>query len=249
LTPSYIKRREDIVFLSKDTPKSRVSMPQYTLGEMMSYATSAVGRRADLAQSDVSRMVNEAYFEVFYASSPQEAETIAVSSTTTGENKLELPTDFLEPISATLIYSTSTSTSDHSSYNTLRLVSVEDMDGRNPQPSGTPVDIAFFNSWAEIWPSPNSAFSFQLRYRAHPSDLTGTDAVPSLGTPWRRAVVLKAEEILFQYLDDPQGVQSAQLRYLDYISRIQTDEASRQKSRQLRYSVGPSWGIGGRRRV
>jgi len=225
-------------------------MPNYTLQEIASFATRAVGRRADLSISDASRFVNEAYFEVFYASDPQEAESVAVSSTTTGENKIELPTDFLEPITATLIFrSGSTADSNHSSYNTLRLVSVEQMDGRNPQPSGTPRDIAFFNSWAELFPSPNSAFSFQLRYRAHPTDLTELTDTPSVSTPWRRAIVLKTEEYLFQDLDDPQGVQSAQLRYLDYISRIQTDQASRQKSSQLRQSAAPTWGVGGRRRT
>lgn len=223
-------------------------MPSYTLNDIMSFATANVGRRADIAASTVSRLVNEAYFEVYYASNPQEAESIAVSSTTTGENKIELPTDFSEPLTASLIWrSGSTAASNHSSYQTLRLVDVTQMDGRNPQPSGTPVDIAFYNSWAELWPSPNSAYSFQLRYRANPSDLTALTEVPSLSTPWRIAVVRKAEENLYRFLDDDTGAQNAQIRYLDYVQRIKTDEAKRQSYRG-NIGVGPSWGVGGRRR-
>lgn len=224
-------------------------MPSYTLGELISSATANVGRRADLSQSEVSRLVNEAYFEVIYTSDPQEFEKIAVSSTTTGEHRIELPSDLLEPITAALIYrSGSTASSYHSSYMTLRLVPTEYMDGRNPQPSGTPKDIAFFNSWAELWPSPNSAFSFQLRYHAHPTDLTATSDVPSLSTPWRKAVLLKAEELIFKHLQDEVGETNAQLSYLNYVNMISTDAARRQKG-QFKYNVTPSWGQGGRRKV
>lgn len=222
-------------------------MPGYSLSEIMSFATGNAGRRADITQSDVSRLANEAYFEVFYASNPQEAESIAVSSTTTGENKIELPTDFFEPITASLIWrSGSTADSNHSSYMTLRLVDVEQMDGRNPQPSGTPKDIAFYNSWAELWPSPNSAFSFQLRYRAGAADLVELTDTPSLTTPWRMAVVKKTEENIFRFINDEIGAQNAQIRYLDFVSRVKSDEATRQNMR--RHNLTPSWGLGGRRR-
>lgn len=225
-------------------------MPSYTLSEIMSIATGNVGRRADIDASTVSRMVNEAYFEVFYATDPQEGEKIAVSSTTTGVQRVELPSDFLEPISAALIYrSGSTADSNHSSYVTLKLTSPEMLDGRNPQPSTVPEEICFFNSWAELYPSPNSAYSFQLRYRNQPEDMVSLTSLPSLSTPWRKAVVLKTEELLWQYLGNPEGVQSAQMRYLEYTSHIETDRARRQKSSQLRTNVQPSWGHGGRRRA
>lgn len=222
-------------------------MPAYTLGELISSATANVGRRSDIPASEVSRIVNEAYFDVFYSSSPQEGEKHAVSSTTTGVYKVELPNDFYEPISAFLVWQ-SGATSGHSSHMTLRLVSTEQVDGRNPQPSGTPKDIAFFNSWAELWPSPNSAFSFHLRYKAHPSDLTASTAVPSLSTPWRKAVLLKAEEMLFKYIHDEVGESNAQMAYLEYVNRMHTDEARRQVG-HLRHNVNPSWGLGGRRRT
>lgn len=225
-------------------------MPSYTLSELMSIATGNVGRRADIEASTVSRIVNEAYFEVYYQTDPQEGERLAVSSTTTGTQRIELPSDMLEPISATLIYlSGSTASSQHSSYQTLKLISPEQVDGKNPQPSGVPKEICFFNSWAELYPSPNSAYSFQLRYRNHPTDMTNTNAVPSLSTPWRRAVALKAEEMLWHFLSNPEGAANAQTRYLNYVSMLETDRARRQKSSQLRGGVQPSWSHGGRRRT
>jgi len=222
-------------------------MPAYTLAELSSFARSAVGRRADLAVSDVSRLVNEAYFEVFYASNPEESELIAVSSTTTGENKIELPTDFYAPISAALIYSTSTLTSAHSSYRTLNLVSVEQMDGRNPQPSGIPAEVAFYNSWIELFPSPNSAFSFQLRYYSHPSDLTTTTAIPSLSTPWRRAVSIKAKELVAAEVEHESEAKHS-IDYLRYVATLKTATAVRQ-SGEFKKNFNPSYGGGGRRRV
>lgn len=221
-------------------------MPSYNLGEIMSFATGNVGRRADLAQSVVSRMANEAYFEVFYASEPAASEKIAVSSTTTGENKIDLPTDYYAPISAALIWLPTGST--HSSYKTLTLQDVEWMDARNPQPSGTPTDVAFYNQWLELWPSPNSAFSLQLRYRSQPQDLTATTDVPSVDTSWRPAIVTKTEEKLFLYLQDDTRAQASNLRYLQQVSRLENEQAKRQKG-AFRQHVTPIYGTGGRRRV
>ncbi len=225
-------------------------MPAYTLGEIMSFATSDMGRRADIAQSDASRLANEAYFEVFYACDPQEGEKIAVSSTTTGENKIELPTDFNIPITATLIYqpSWSTASSAHSSYITLHKVSIEEVDSKNPQPSGVPKEIAFFNSWAELYPSPNSSYSFQVRYRAHPEDLISTSSVPSLSTEWRKAVQIKAKQNVAAFIQDAAGVESARLEYLDYVRSIRNTQAKRQHG-EFRQHFAPVLSKGGRRRV
>jgi hypothetical protein len=225
-------------------------MPSYTLGEIMSFATGNVGRRADIDGSVVSRMANEAYFDVYYASSPAEGEQIVPSSTTSGENKIELPTDFHAPISLALIYQTSGSptSSDHSSHKTLTVRDVDWMDARNPQPSGTPTDVAFYNSWLELYPSPNSAFSLQLRYRAGPSDMTALTALPSVDTAWRSAIVIRTEELLYHYLQDDTRAQAANLRYLQKMITLETKQAKLQQS-LFRQHATPIYGTGGRRRV
>lgn len=225
-------------------------MPQFTLGEIISSATAAIGRRADIALSDASRIANEAYFEVVYATQPEEFEKIAVSSTTSGENRIELPTDFYEPISATMIFrpSWSTSSSVNSSYATLHFASMEAMDGRNPEPGGAPEELAFFNSWVELWPSPDSGYSFQLRYHAHPFDLTSLNSVPSVSTPWRKAVELKAREYLADFVQDEVESQKASTAYLRYVATLKTPNAIRQ-SGEWRHGVKAFVSKGGRRRV
>jgi hypothetical protein len=224
-------------------------MPQYTLGEILSSATAAIGRRDDISLSDASRLANDAYFEVVYAVSDMEFEKIAVSSTTSGENKIELPSDFHEPISASIVYrpSWSTSSSVNSSHLTLKIVGMEAMDGRNPEPGGVPEDLAFYNSWIELYPSPNSGYSFQLRYRAHPEDIVSLTSVPSLSTPWRKAVELKTREYLADFVDDEAASMKAAMQYQAYVATLKTAQARRQ-SGEWRQSVAAYVPTGGRRR-
>jgi hypothetical protein len=226
-------------------------MPSYNLSEIMSFATFEAGRRADLAQSDVSRMVNESYLEVAVETQPEGLERLAVSSTTTGENKISLPSDYYEPISATLIYQPSWSTlsSAHSSHYTLRRVAISDMDARNPQPSGIPIEIAFYADWMELHPSPNSAYSLQLRYRSQVTDMSATTDVPSVGTPWRRAIVIKTKKRIFDAVGDQAGAMSAEIEYQTYVSKLKTDAARRQ-AMESEIAMKPLYGsYGGRRRV
>lgn len=225
-------------------------MPQYTLGQIISSATAAIGRRDDISLSDASRLANDAYFEVWYAIDPEEGEKIAVSSTTSGENKIELPTDFYGPISANIIYrpSWSTSSSVYSSYNTMKVVSMDWIDGNNPEPGGVPTKVAFYNSWLELYPSPNSGYSFQLRYRAHPVDLLSTGSVPSLSTPWRKAVELKTREYLADFVGDEERSQKASIQYLRYVQTLKTSQAVRQ-SGEFRQGFQAFVSKGGRRKV
>lgn len=225
-------------------------MPAYTLGEILSSATAAIGRRDDIGLSDASRLANDAYFEVWYATQPEEGEKIAVSSTTSGENRIELPTDYHAPISAAVIYrpSWSTSSSVNSSYLTLKIVGVEAMDGRNPEPGGAPEEVAFYNSWMELYPSPDSGYSFQLRYHAGVSDMTALTSVPSLATPWRKAVELKTREYLADFVGDEERSQKASIQYLRYVSTLKTAQATRQMG-EFRQGFAPYVPTGGRRKV
>lgn len=196
----------------------------------MSFATTDAGRRSDITASTVSRLVNEAYMEVAATSNPEGLERIAVSSTTTGENRIDLPTEFIEPISATLIWPSNwtLSESQHSSFQTLRLVSVRRMDSHSPYPSGIPQEIAFYDSWLELWPSPNSAYSLQFRYRSGVTDMLQVDEVPSVTTPWRQAIKLKTEEKIHKHVQDSTEESKSNIRYLQYVSGLKSDQAKRQ---------------------
>lgn len=222
-------------------------MPRYTLGEILSSASAAIGRRDDIPLSDASRMANDAMFEVFYVCDPQEAEKIAVVSTTSGENKIELPSDFKAPISASLVHRASWATSGISSYATLKLVSVSRMDGRASEPGGAPTELAFYNSWLELWPSPNSSYSFVLRYRAEPTEMTALTDVPSLSTAWRKAVELKTREHLADFVRDDAASQKASIQFARYVSTLRTAQALRQTG-EFPQGFVPAVSRGGRRR-
>jgi hypothetical protein len=203
-------------------------MPQYTLGELMSMATTECGRRADIPPSEVSSRVNRAYFDVANALEPSLQERFGVSSTTSGENRIDLPTDFAEPISVSLIWSWSTSSSAVSSTRTLARVSASHIDANGVYPVGEPYGYCFFANWMELIPSPDSAYSVNFRYRSMVTDMLATGDIPSVSTPAREAILLKAKEFIWEYLGDRNASAMAEQKYLGYMARLKTDEYRRQ---------------------
>ena len=222
-------------------------MPNFTPGEILSLATQDAGRRADIDASVVSQRANIAYFMVANSVPHALQERIAISSTTSGENRLDLPADFGEPIDISLEWSWNTSASVVSSHKTLTRMSPSQVDAKGFLPVGEPSGIVFFNTWMELWPSPDSAYSLQLRYRSMVTDLVALTDVPSVSTPYRWPIVLKTTELLHNYLGNANGAAMSRNAYIDEMQRVKSDEARRQ-SGELRASVMPVW-PGGRRRV
>lgn len=205
-------------------------MPSYTLGEIMSFATADIGRRADIPQSVASRCANQAYFEVAGSGEFALQERRAVSSTTSGENAIDLPTDFAEPIAFWLEWSNSTSSSAVSNRRVLERVTTSYIDGNNPNPVGVPTAYAFFNSYVELYPSPDSAYSLHARYRSQVTDMIATSDIPSIATSARYAIVLKTQEMLHRYVGNYAGAAALEQSYLNYMTRIKSDEYRRQMS-------------------
>lgn len=223
-------------------------MPAYTLGELMSLATRRLGRRADIPESTASEHVNMAYLEVSAAAPHALMEREAVSSTTSGQQRIQLPPDFGEPLSFSLVWSDSTASSTISSRRTLRPLSIREAEKRGQQPAGTPTHYLLFNNWIEPYPSPDSGFSFHARYKSMATDLIETAEVPSVSTPWRRAILYKSEELLAQYIGDNSRAAFARQQYLDYVSTLDSDRAKRQKHGG--FAVGlTGYSNRGRRRV
>lgn len=207
-------------------------MPAWTLAEIASRATTRIGRRADISLSDASFWVNVAYQEVAQAAPSALMETITVSSTTSGENRLELPADCMEVINLSWLTDIG-----HGSARTLRRTSVDRADQAGFSPNGKPQEYALFNNWMELWPSPDSSYSLQLRYYAYPSDMTATTAVPSLATEWRPAVLYLAEAFLHEHVGNELEAASARARYAGYISSLKDTQARRQAAGGMRLSL------------
>lgn len=198
-------------------------MPAYNLGELLSQATYSVGRRADIPRSIVSFYANEAYMEVANQVPHALMERIAVSSTTSGENRIELPADFGEPIYFSLL-------SVNGSVRTLQVAPISQVDSLYQSTSvGIPERYSLFNNWIELWPSPSSAWSLQARYMSVATDMIELDDVPSISTPWRAAILPKLEEKLHLSLGNYSAAALSQQRYLSYINSLPTDEGRRQR--------------------
>lgn len=227
-------------------------MPYNTLGQIMSLATLRAGRRADLSASDVSAAVNMAGTEVAAREVDASLESVTTLSVESAYDDylVPLPSGFLEPISVTLIQpSNSTAASAVSSWRTLTPISVAEIDASGSSTTGVPTSFAFYGHSLELFPSPNSDFSLQLRFRQGWAELTEEGDVPSLSTPWRQAVLYKTEEHLHRILQDGQGEALAQRRYLDYVSSLKDDRARRQMIENRQGISLTAYGNRGRRRT
>lgn len=197
-------------------------MPRWNLGEIMSDVTARIGRRVDMPKSVVSRYANQAYQDITNIARPMQLERIAISSTTSGENRLELPPDFFEPISLSYL-------TNIGSARTLRPTNVEELDAVGFTPVGISDRYALYGKWLELWPSPNSAYSMQLRYRSYSTTLTSGQDIPSVSTEWRFPIVLRTEMYLHQWLGDPERAAGAQNAYAAHVATLETDLAHRQR--------------------
>ena len=198
----------------------------------MSRATTRIGRRSDIALSDASFWVNVAYQEVAQAAPSALMETITVSSTTSGENRIELPADCMEIINVSWLTQVGSN-----SARTLRRTSVSRVDQAGFTPVGKPDEYALFNNWMELWPSPDSSYSLQLRYYLYPADMTATTAVPSVSTEWRPAILYLAEAFLHEHVGNDAEGAVARARYAGYVQSLQDKEARRQRTGEMRISL------------
>ena len=196
-------------------------MPSWTLEEITSQATARIGRRADMPLSTVSFWANQAYQEVAEVAPHALHERIAVSSTTSGENRFQLPSDYKEILSLSYL-------TNIGSARTFKRISPANADIQDPDDLGIPGSYVQYNDFLELWPSPNSAYSLQLRYRQWVPDMTALADVPSLSTPYRYAILLKTEQHLHEFLGNDERAVNAEFRYQQFLSQVNNDESRRQ---------------------
>lgn len=200
-------------------------MPSWTLADLMSQATTRAGRRDDIAKSDVSFWVNASYQEVAQLTEYALQERIAVSSTTSGEYRVDLPTDFHALLNLSIW------TTDAGSGRTLTQTNINQIDESGFYPLGTPQRYTIYANWLELHPSPDSGYSLQMRYLSMTTDLTAETDVPSLETAWRKAILYLTEAELWAYSDNPEQEAIARQRYYNYVNSLENLHARRQKNR------------------
>lgn len=191
----------------------------WTLGTVMSRATHALGGRADIALSDASHWANEAHRECWDAQPHDLKEGLALSSTTSGGDKIALPSDFFEPIQLSNVSAVP--------YRPLAPVGTHELDSWSTA-LGSPTHYALFSNWLELRPAPDSAYSLQLRYHKQVSELTVVGAPLSVATRFHRAVFLKTKELLAQHvIHDPEQAMVARAEYVAYMGAQAPDRSLR----------------------
>lgn len=226
-------------------------MPAWTLRFLMSECTAMAGEAAyHLEPSRVSLLVNQALQEVALTTPLAEKETIAVSSLSSGEPKFYLPADCDEIV--TFSYLTAATGAGNNSWWDMappgvtwpqwmlagnggwiiRQASPWEVDSQSEgTQTGVPDRYLWFGSWLEVYPSPNSAYSVQLRYFKTISDLTNLDAVPSIATRFHGAVRLKAAELLCERTGDTAHAAYFANRYVGYMNTMPDIQKQRLRDR------------------
>lgn len=192
---------------------------QWTLGQIVSHATQALGNRGDVALSDASFWANEAQRQTWDFVPHNAKEAIAISSTTSGGNRITLPSDFEE------------------------MLDLSNLSITPPQPIlptnyvladswtttlGSPSRYVEFNNWLELVPSPDSSYSIQMRYRKLCSTMTALTDVPSIATKFRYPIFLKTKQLLAEHVtfDAAQAV-AASSEFVNYMNALPNDRALR----------------------
>ena len=196
-----------------------------SLADCISKATTMAGGRQDWQPSEVSFYANMALQEVASRIRHKPLENLAYSSTTSGENRIGLPSDFYAPLAISNL-----STYGVVGGRQLRWVDAQWMDSQNTL-MGEPEAIAWYGTWLELWPSPDSSYSVGFRYLGRQRTLVASTDTPSLREEWHPGWLYKTASLLEASRSNPQGEAIAENRYLRYMTSTENDLALQQKSR------------------
>ena len=199
-------------------------MGLFTLGTICSEATALLGNRVDIALSRASLYANKAYEFVWNtAPSHDRSEGLAISSTTSGENKITLPPDFQEVVNVSNL-------SSQPPYPLIQWNS-NDIDSNHTY-QGVPRFFVRYNEWLELWPSPDSSYSIQLRYRTRASTLTALTQTASFATRYDMAWLYKTAEYLADGVRDPESAALMRSKFLSEMVTQPSDLGLRQRARE-----------------
>ena len=185
---------------------------------------AALGNRLDVPLSTASFWANEAQRVVWDAQPHDLKEGLAVSSTTSGENRIVLPTDFQE------LLNISTSSSSTGGRDVLTLLDPDLIDSASTN-LDRPVNYMLYADWIELHPTPDSAYSLQMRYRMQLSTMTELTTHPSVATRFRQGVYLKTTELLAREVVDPVRSAYFENRYNLFMRQTPSDRALRNRER------------------
>lgn len=193
---------------------------------MISRATTLAGGRRDISVSETSFYANLAAQEIFGQVWHTPLEALAISSTTSGENRISLPSDFDGPISLSNL-----STLGVTGGRQLRVVAGDWIDSQATADFAEPEVYALYATWMELYPTPDSSYSLQLRYHAKQPTITASTGTPAFDERWHPGWLYKTAELLEARSGNPEGEALARNRYINYMSSQRDDRTMRQQAR------------------
>lgn len=194
----------------------------FTLGTIISHTTEALGNNMSLTSSQVSFWANRALEQIWWLQSHAERETLATSSTTSGENRINLPTDFAEMIS---LSDTSSNPPD-----LLRQIQPEDVDSGATDYT-RPRYYVLWDDHLELYPTPDSAYSLSMRYLTDFTELSASTASMSVATRWGLAWQYKTNSMVATQIQDFALAQLYDDLYKEQLLTVPNDFALRQRPR------------------
>lgn len=196
-----------------------------TLANIASIATGFNQGRTDIPLSEASFYANIAMQEVATRIQYRGLERLAYSSTTSGENRMALPTDF--------DYMQSLSISSHTNgFNPvhLRIVDPPTMESIGTQ-VGCPRAFAVYSDWLEVGPPPDSSYSVMMRYGAKIAQLSYSTSTPEIDSRYHYPIACRTAALLAAARNDVDQENVNQMRYLAAMSSTPSDAAYRQRTK------------------
>lgn len=217
----------------------------FNLAQIVSHATR-LAVNVGMTLSEASEYANVAIGYVSQAAGVQHApkETVAFTSTSTSDNRLAFPTDYDYALGVKVGVpgSWSTATSRTTAWVPLPKEPSPWGDPYQSDASGQPERYAEFATWLELRPSPDSAYSVELRYARKLSELTLSTATPALDEQWGWAVVLKTAELISAVGSNTTAEAGNRRRYADYVTSLRVDQGrKRMDERGMHMSPGRRW--------
>lgn len=206
------------------------------LQQISSIAVGFNQGRTDYSPSEVSFYANVALVEVATRIPMKPLEALAVTSTTSGENRMALPPDFEYAIS--LSYTTMSPPWTP----TLTMVEGYQLDSTCTI-QAPPSRFAVYSDWMELQPVPDSSYSLQLRYGATMRAMVASTDTPNLSERYHYPVALKTAELLSAARNDAEQEALNHQRYLDYMGSTPSDMALRQRDKASMGVSVPRWNM------
>lgn len=197
---------------------------QFTLGQIISTASSFVGGRLDWTPSEISLYANMALEEVATSAHFRGKETLAATSNNTGENRIPMPADCERVLGLFLSYYTGSSLRTLTAQSILTQVDQTVLDSK-ASAAGAPEYWGEFGGIVQVWPTPASSYSLTMRYERRQSTLTNSASTPLIEDRYHQAWLYKTCEILADSRKDQQTAMYWGQKYTARMDETPNDNA------------------------